>query len=109
MARTDAIAHGAQRWVGSAMRLPGAPDASSLMRRQFRVLQSVSSQLLLDEDRQRRMLLLNRQEWPAWSAFLRDGALPSRPAVPIMLRRLGAASYRLAALAERHGGEHHPV
>ena len=69
-----------------------------LLRNQFSTLRSVGVSLALDEDRQRRMLLVPEREWSAWSNFLRDGPLPAHPSAPTMLRRLGAATYRLAAL-----------
>ncbi len=77
----------------------GAP--ALLLRNQFRELHNVGAQVNLDEERQRRLLLVSPQDWPDWSVFLRDGPLPARPDVPVMLRRVGAATYRLASLAER--------
>lgn len=76
--------------------------AASLLRDQFRQLHIVGTQVNLDEERQRRLLLVSEQDWPQWSMFLRDGPLPTEPEVPVMLRRLGAATYRLATLADRH-------
>lgn len=75
--------------------------AASLLRDQFRHLRIVGTQVNLDEERQRRLLLISESDWPDWSVFLRDGPLPARPDAPVMLRRLGAATYRLAALADR--------
>ncbi len=75
--------------------------AASLLRDQFRQLHIVGTQVNLDEERQRRLLLVSQQDWPDWSMFLRDGPLPARPEAPVMLRRLGATTYRLAALADR--------
>ena len=75
--------------------------AVSLLRNQFRELHIVGAQVNLDEERQRRLLLVSAQDWPDWSVFLRDGPLPMRPDAPVMLRRVGAATYRLASLADR--------
>ncbi len=75
--------------------------AASLLRDQFRQLHIVGTQIKLDEERQRRLLLVSEGDWTGWSVFLRDGPLPAQPDVPVMLRRLGAATYRLAALADR--------
>jgi hypothetical protein len=75
--------------------------AASLLRDQFRQLHIVGTQINLDEERQRRLLLVSKQDWRAWSIFLRDGPLPAQPEAPVMLRRLGAATYRLATLADR--------
>jgi hypothetical protein len=76
--------------------------AAVLLRDQFDALDSVGRTLSLDEDRRRRILLLDQQQWPQWARFLRNGPLPAQPAVPVMLRRLGAATFRLASVAERH-------
>jgi hypothetical protein len=74
---------------------------AELLRDQFSTLRQVGAPLQLDEDRQRRVLLVPVKDWSGWSHFLRDGPLPSHPSAPTMLRRLGAATYRLAALAGR--------
>ena len=47
------------------------------------------------------LLLLEAETWSAWSDFRRGGPLPAHPPAPVMLRRMAAAAYRLAALAER--------
>lgn len=78
-----------------------ANNVASLLRDQFSILRLVGGSLNLDEERQRRVLLVPEREWSDWAIFLRDGPLPSRPNAPTMLRRLGAATYRLAALAGR--------
>lgn len=75
--------------------------AASLLRDQFRQLHLVGMQVKLDEERQRRLLLVSESDWPEWSRFLRDGPLPAQPEAPVMLRRLGAATYRVATLADR--------
>jgi len=75
--------------------------AAALLRDQFRTLRTVTTRMNLDEQRQRRLLLISRQDWPHWSTFLQDGPLPPRPEAPVMLLRLGAATFRLAALADR--------
>ena len=77
------------------------PPAAALLRDQFYALDSVGVQLSLDQDRRRRILLIGRQDWLQWLRFLHDGPLPAQPAVPVMLRRLAAATFRLAALVER--------
>jgi hypothetical protein len=83
------------------MEAPRQSPAELLVRNEFRQLHIVATQVNLDEDRQRRLLLVSKTDWPDWSVFLRNGPLPAQPEVPVMLRRLGAATYRLAALAER--------
>lgn len=74
---------------------------ASLLRKQFRQLHLVGTRINLDEERQRRLLLVSKKDWPDWSKFLRDGPLPAQPEVPVMLQRLGAATYRVATLADR--------
>ena len=76
-------------------------NLASLLRNQFSTLRLAGVPLNLNEDRQRRVLLVPERDWSDWANFLRDGPLPSRPSAPTMLRRLGAATYRLAALAGR--------
>ena len=75
--------------------------AALVLRDQFQALDSLGAQLALGEERRRRILLIGQQEWPQWLRFMRNGPLPAQPAVPVMLRRLAAATFRLAALAER--------
>ena len=75
---------------------------ASLLRSQFDTLSLVGAPLAMNEDRQRRMLLVPEGDWSGWSDFLRDGPLPSFPSAPTMLRRLAAANYRVASVAARH-------
>jgi hypothetical protein len=74
-----------------------------LARSQFQVFSQIGEQMQLSKDNQRRVLLLSEQEWSDWSDFRQDGPLPAQPQLPVMLRRLGNASYRLAVIAERQG------
>jgi hypothetical protein len=82
---------------------PNWSATDALARSQFRVFSSLGEQLRLTEDARRRVLLLSQQEWAHWTDFLDDGPLPAQPQAPVMLRRLGSASYRLAMMAERQG------
>jgi hypothetical protein len=75
----------------------------NLARSQFNMFSALGEQMRLSEDEQRRVLLLSAKEWSDWSDFVQDGPLPARPQLPVMLRRLGSASHRLAALADRKG------
>ena len=84
------------------MEAPNQRTAVLLLRDQFRQLHIVGTHVNLDEERQRRLLLVSEQDWPDWCRFLRDGPLPARPEVPVMLLRLGVATYRLATLCDRH-------
>lgn len=80
-------------------------ETDNLARSQFQVFSDLGKQMQLSEDDQRRVLLLSEKEWSEWSEFHRDGPLPNTPQLPVMLRRLGSASHRLAVLADRRGGQ----
>jgi hypothetical protein len=75
----------------------------NLARSQFNMFSELGEQMRLSEDEQRRVLLLSAKEWSDWSDFVQDGPLPAQPQLPLMLRRLGSASHRLAVLADRRG------
>jgi hypothetical protein len=72
-----------------------------IARDQFQVFSQIGNEMQLSQDDQRRVLLLSDDQWTDWSDFLQDGPLPAEPQLPVMLRRLGSASHRLAALADR--------
>jgi hypothetical protein len=72
-----------------------------IARDQFQVFSQIGNQMQLSADDQRRVLLLSDKQWSDWSEFRQDGPLPSEPQLPVMLRRLGSASHRLAVLADR--------
>ena len=76
----------------------------NLARSQFQMFSEIGDELHLSGDDQRRVLLLSEQEWSDWSDFRHDGPLPAQPQLPVMLRRLGSASHRLATIAERAAG-----
>ncbi len=73
----------------------------NLARSQFRMFSEIGEQIHLSDEEQRRVLCLSEQEWADWSDFCHDGPLPAQPQLPVMLRRLGSASHRLAVIAER--------
>ncbi|HET6182313.1 MAG TPA: hypothetical protein VFA03_01810 [Acetobacteraceae bacterium] len=75
--------------------------ADRLAQRQFLVFEGVGDRIALSDEDRRRVLLLSPPEWSAWSALKSGGPVPPRPALPDMLRRLGAAAYRLERMAER--------
>ena len=75
----------------------------NLARSQFQVFSQLGEQMQLSDGDRRQALLLSDQEWSDWSEFLQDGPLPTQPQLPVMLRRLGSASYRLAVIAESRG------
>lgn len=73
----------------------------NLARNQFHMFCELGEEMQLSDDDRRRVLLLSEQEWSDWSGFMQDGPLPAQPQLPVMLRRLGSASHRLATLADR--------
>jgi hypothetical protein len=73
----------------------------NLARNQFQMFSQLGEEMRLSKEDQRRVLLLSPQEWADWSEFIEDGVLPAQPQLPVMLRRLGNASHRLAVLADR--------
>ncbi len=73
----------------------------ALARNQLQLYHAVGEAIRMSDDDRRRVLLLSAPEWNAWTAFLEDGSLPSEPPLPVMLRRLGSATWRLSTLAER--------
>jgi hypothetical protein len=83
------------------MEITDNAEVGSILRNQFRALASISLEMRLASDRQRRVLLIAEDDWSEWSSFVHGGPLPAYPAPPVMLRRMAAVSYRLACLAER--------
>jgi hypothetical protein len=78
----------------------------NLARSQFELFSEIGEQMKLSDEARRRVLGLSEQEWAQWSDFCQDdGPLPAQPQLPAMLRRLGSASHRLAALADRASGQ----
>jgi hypothetical protein len=75
----------------------------NLARSQFQMFSQLGDHMQLSDDDQRRVLLLSEQEWSNWTDFLQDGPLPAQPQLPVILRRLGSASHRLAVMAYRIG------
>lgn len=82
------------------MEISGGIDVASMLREQFVTFDAVGHAVGLNPDRQRRVLLVARDAWPDWSRFRDGGPLPAQPVGPIMLRRLAAATHRLACLAD---------
>ena len=76
-----------------------ATDA--LARLQWQLYRQVGEDMRINDDDRRRVLLLSEQEWAAWSEFAEQGDLPAEPSLPVMLRRLGSATWKLTSLAER--------
>ncbi len=79
----------------------------NLARSQFQIYRELGDAMGIGEEDRRRVLSLDQQQWTDWAEFMNEGPLPAEPALPVMLQRLGTASYRLAVLAERQGETAH--
>ncbi|MGH7155559.1 MAG: hypothetical protein ACREF3_16650 [Acetobacteraceae bacterium] len=77
------------------------PDTDALARTHFSMFDRLGNEITVDDDDRRRLLLLSANEWSAWSRMRDGGPVPKEPKLPVMLRRLSAATYRLARVAER--------
>lgn len=75
--------------------------ADAVALNQFRVFDRIANETALTDEDRRRMLLLSAPQWLAWSRLRNGGPVPREPSLPVMLRRLAAASYRLALAVER--------
>jgi len=73
----------------------------ALARLQWQLYRDVGEEMRINDEERRRVLLLSEQEWAAWLDFADDGNLPAEPPLPVMLRRLGSATWKLASLAQR--------
>lgn len=78
-----------------------------LARSQFRIYRELGDAMRIGDEDRRRVLLLDQQTWADWGEFLNEGPLPAEPPLPVMLQRLGRASYCLALLAEQRGEAAH--
>lgn len=85
---------------------PGRQVADDITRSQFRVFDGIGDCMAMSAEDRRRVLLLSPEEWSAWSRVPQGGPLPACPGLPVMLRRLGAASHRLTVVAERRNLPH---
>jgi len=77
--------------------------ADAVARNEFRVFDLIANEIALADEDRRRVLRLSTQQWLAWSRLRNAGTVPQEPVLPVMLRRLAAASYRLAVATERMG------
>jgi hypothetical protein len=76
-------------------------STDNLARSQFRIYHELGDAMGIGEEDRRQVLLLNRREWTDWAEFLDQGPLPAQPPLPVMLQRLGHASYRLTVMSEQ--------
>ena len=80
------------------------PIVSEVARQELRLYLRMAEQTGGDSDCARKFLRLSQDDWQQWLAILDDAPMPSRPALPVMLRHLGYMTNRL----ERASREHHP-
>jgi hypothetical protein len=86
---------------------PGHLETADIARRELRLFLSVAEQTGMDADRQHRSLLVSQDDWHRWLGILQDAPLPSRPALPLLLRRLGYVTSRMERTAlPAHAKEH---
>jgi hypothetical protein len=74
---------------------PGHLEAADIARRELRLFLSMAAQSGMDTNRQHRSLLVSLDDWHRWLGILHDAPLPSRPGLPLLLRRLGYVTSRL--------------
>ena len=73
------------------------PEATDVARRELRLFLIMAEQAGMDTNRQHRSLLVSQDVWHQWLGILHDAPLPSRPGLPMLLRRLGYVTSRLEA------------
>ena len=73
----------------------------ALARQQWQLYRAVGEEMRISDEARRRVLLLSEREWSAWAEFASDGDLPAEPPLPVMLRRLGSATWKLARLSDQ--------
>jgi hypothetical protein len=76
---------------------PGHLEAADIARRELRLFLSMVVQSGMDTNQQHRSLLVSLDDWHRWLGILHDAPLPSRPGLPLLLRRLGYVTSRLEA------------
>ncbi len=83
------------------LRNPAWQAADEVTRAQFTVFHACCDQAGLQEADRRQALGLDDGGWAAWQDFLENGPLPSEPALPEMLQRIGASLFQVSVVAER--------
>jgi hypothetical protein len=83
------------------LRDPAWQAVDTLTRTHLTMFHALGDEISLSEDDRRRALNLDNATWAAWTDFRSDGALPSEPPLPEMLRRLGEIAFNLSVIADR--------
>ena len=71
------------------------PNPPEVARQELRLFLRMAEQTGMDADDARRSLRLSQDDWQRWLGILHDAPVPSRPALPLMLRHLGYMTNRL--------------
>ena len=74
-------------------------NAPEIARQEFRLFLRMAELTGMDADRQRHSLRLSHDDWQQWLGVVRNAPVPSRPALPLMLRHLGYLNNQLARKA----------
>jgi hypothetical protein len=77
---------------------PGYLETAEIARRELRLFLSMAEENGMDVDGQRQWLLVSHGDWQSWLGILRGEPLPPRPALPLLLRRLGSLTSRMDRL-----------
>ena len=72
----------------------------TLTRAQLAMFHALGDEISLTQDDRRRALDLDERAWLEWTEFMTDGALPAKPSLPEMLRRLADSTFCLAVVAD---------
>jgi hypothetical protein len=79
------------------MLVPGRLEPADIVRRELLLFLRMADQTGMGEDWAHRSLLVSQDDWRRWLGILHDAPLPSRPELPLLLRRLGYVTSRLEA------------
>ncbi len=93
------------RHRGRVMPQAAQPFATEIARKEIALLLGLAEQAGVDDARLRDELHLSQSDWQQWLGVLHDAPLPSRPALPQLLRHMGYVTSRLEREARVEGPE----